>query len=147
MFIFLACCTITCDALTLTSLFAPLLPLYMVFQLDNYGIASLISFYTWCLSFLYHNSQETQYTSWEPLVVHFMFVCINVYFYSFIEWNLFTWLCLLGLVFCYWKGSGRGAREGLPRKQNYVIYHSWFHIIGSLYLVVGLWSSVFVLKN
>lgn len=130
------------DPLIYTSLVPPLIPLGFVMLID--GCTGLA---TWCcitvmtLSLFYHGTEELCLNLIEPLSVHAFFVFMLYYFRSVMQWNSYGVMCLLCMAICYYKGSGRGAREHRMRRWNYICYHSWFHVFGCLFFTITLWNE------
>lgn len=133
------------DPLVWTALFPPLVPLGCIIALDGMAsVATWLCIVTMLLSVFYHISQETCVNTLEPLSVHLLFLYLLYYFRQQMQWSLWSIGCLLAMGVCYYRASGRQARECKPREERYICYHSWFHIFGSLFFTITLWSSACV---
>lgn len=141
------------DPLVLSAFAAPLLPLALLHRVLVHAVARgvdahgcwLAALYatcllTWALSLVYHGSHETRLTLLEPLVVHATFALFVGTFARALVANLCALsaaklaLLVAATFACYAKASGRGAREGRARTRDYRVYHSGFHVAGSLLL-------------
>jgi hypothetical protein len=130
------------DPLIYTSLVPPLIPLGLIMVIDGFtGPATWSCITVMILSIFYHGTEEKCFNLIEPMSVHVLFIFLLIYFRTSMQWSIYGVLCLLCMFICYWKGSGRGAREHLKRKWNYICYHSWFHVFACLFFTITLWTE------
>ena len=107
-----------CDIVTISNL--AMLP--GIWALRTYPIMFLLAFTTFCVSWAYHASKETEYKNCDSVLSVVLIVSASLFFFAKLNSNILG--CLLVSYLFYWCGSGRS--EG-PRG-TYIIWHTLFHL-------------------
>jgi hypothetical protein len=130
--------TFPVDLCTTTTVLLPLPGLYMLYSINTrlFLIMVIAYFYSW----RYHYTMEQCCRKIEPTVVCISMITF-VYswiYYEYISHNFIYYFIAVLSLFAWWMGTGRHIT--LHRSRNYIIWHTLFHALASVWCTFQIWS-------